>query len=190
MANALGALGLGRLHLGALTLNAVAAALDRRGHGLLAALDPPIELGDPSPERAHLLSVVPVGRITERGELDGRAACAGRGAPCAGPASSGRRPTRRPPRPARAPGGGHCPSRRPPGGEGSRSPANGEPSRCRPVSNRIAELNYDRMLAWDPDRMPEDWQAVRRFYFKLNWIRAASTWTAFGLFLAALIDSH
>jgi hypothetical protein len=56
------------------------------------------------------------------------------------------------------------------------------------VSNRIAEPNYDRMLAWDPDRMPEDWQEVRRFYFRLNWIRAISTWTAFGLFLAALVD--
>jgi hypothetical protein len=56
------------------------------------------------------------------------------------------------------------------------------------VSNRIAEPNYDRMLSWDPDHMPADWEAVRRFYFKLNWIRAASTWTAFGLFLAALID--
>jgi hypothetical protein len=29
---------------------------------------------------------------------------------------------------------------------------------------------------------------VRRYYFKLNWIRAISTWTAFGLFLAALVD--
>ena len=29
------------------------------------------------------------------------------------------------------------------------------------VSNRIAEPNYDRMLSWDPDHMPEDWQAVR-----------------------------
>jgi hypothetical protein len=56
------------------------------------------------------------------------------------------------------------------------------------VSNRIAEPNYDRMLGWDPDHMPEDWQAVRRFYFKLNWIRAVSTWTAFGLFLGALVD--
>jgi hypothetical protein len=55
------------------------------------------------------------------------------------------------------------------------------------VSNRIAEPNYDRMLAWDPDHMPEDWEAVRRHYFRLNWIRAASTWTAFGLFLAALV---
>jgi hypothetical protein len=56
------------------------------------------------------------------------------------------------------------------------------------VSNRIAEPNYDRMLAWDPDHMPADWEAVRRFYFRLNWIRAISTWTAFGLFLAALVD--
>jgi hypothetical protein len=56
------------------------------------------------------------------------------------------------------------------------------------VSNRIAEPNYDRMLAWDPDHMPEEWEAVRRSYFKLNWIRALSTWAAFGLFLAALVD--
>ena len=57
------------------------------------------------------------------------------------------------------------------------------------VSNRIAEPNYDRMLAWDPDHMPDDWQDVRRFYFRLNWIRALSTWAAFGLFLAALVIS-
>lgn len=56
------------------------------------------------------------------------------------------------------------------------------------VSNRIAEPNYDRMLAWDPDRMPADWQATRRYYFRLNWIRAVSTWIAFGLFLAALVE--
>jgi hypothetical protein len=56
------------------------------------------------------------------------------------------------------------------------------------VSNRIAEPNYDRMLAWDPDRMPADWEAGRRYYFKLNWIRAVSTWTAFALFLAALVE--
>jgi len=56
------------------------------------------------------------------------------------------------------------------------------------VSNRIAEPNYDRMLAWDPDRIPDNWEAVRSYYFRLNWIRAISTWTAFGLFLAALVD--
>jgi hypothetical protein len=53
------------------------------------------------------------------------------------------------------------------------------------VSNRVAEPNYDRMLAWDPDQMPADWETVRHFYFRLNWIRAISTWTAFGLFLAS-----
>jgi hypothetical protein len=56
------------------------------------------------------------------------------------------------------------------------------------VSNRIAEPTYDRMLAWDPDRMPAEWEEVRRYYFKLNWIRAASTWAAFALFLAALVE--
>jgi hypothetical protein len=58
------------------------------------------------------------------------------------------------------------------------------------VSNRIAEPNYDRMLAWDPEHLPQDWEETRRYYFKLNWIRAISTWTAFGLFLAALLDLH
>jgi hypothetical protein len=56
------------------------------------------------------------------------------------------------------------------------------------VSNRIAEPNYDRMLAWDPARMPADWEAGRRYYFTLNWIRAIATWTAFALFLAALVE--
>lgn len=56
------------------------------------------------------------------------------------------------------------------------------------VSNRIAEPNYDRMLGWDPDNMPADWEATRRYYFKLNWIRAISTWTAFALLLAALVE--
>ena len=56
------------------------------------------------------------------------------------------------------------------------------------VSNRIAEPNYDRMLAWEPDHMPADWEARRRYYFRLNWTRAVSTWTAFALFLAALVE--
>ena len=29
------------------------------------------------------------------------------------------------------------------------------------VSNRLAEPNYDVMLAWDPDAMPAGWQATR-----------------------------
>jgi hypothetical protein len=40
---------------------------------------------------------------------------------------------------------------------------------------------------WDPDAMPPDWEAPRRRYFALNWIRAVMTWTSFGLFLAALV---
>lgn len=55
------------------------------------------------------------------------------------------------------------------------------------ISYVLAEPNYDRMLAWDPERMPEGWQAVRARYFALNWTQAALTWSAFGLFLAALI---
>ncbi len=57
------------------------------------------------------------------------------------------------------------------------------------VSNRLAAPNYDAMLAWHPDSMPPDWDALRRRYFALNWIRAAATWVAFALFLAALVSS-
>jgi hypothetical protein len=56
------------------------------------------------------------------------------------------------------------------------------------VSNRLAEPNYDVMLAWEPDAMPRGWEARRRRYFALDWIRAAATWTAFALFLAALVE--
>ena len=55
------------------------------------------------------------------------------------------------------------------------------------VSSRFSEPNYDVMLGWDPDRIPEGWEAIRRRYFALDWIRAVATWTAFGLFLAALV---
>lgn len=57
------------------------------------------------------------------------------------------------------------------------------------VSNRLAEPNYEVMLAWDPDAMPANWEATRKRYFALNWIRAAATWTAFALFLAALVGA-
>jgi hypothetical protein len=56
------------------------------------------------------------------------------------------------------------------------------------VSNRLAEPNYDAILAWEEDAMPADWEATRRRYFTLNWVRAACTWGAFALFLAALVD--
>lgn len=57
------------------------------------------------------------------------------------------------------------------------------------VSSLLAEPNYDVMLAWDPDAVPANWQATRRRYFRLNWIRAAATWTAFALFVAAAYTS-
>lgn len=56
------------------------------------------------------------------------------------------------------------------------------------VSNVWKEPHYDVMLAWDADAMPPDWEAGRRRYFTLNWIQAAATWAAFGVFLLALIS--
>jgi len=56
------------------------------------------------------------------------------------------------------------------------------------VSNRLAEPNYDVMLAWDPDAMPAGWEATRTRHFTLNWIRAVATWAAFALLLAALVE--
>jgi hypothetical protein len=55
------------------------------------------------------------------------------------------------------------------------------------VSNRLSEPNYDVMLAWDPNAMPQGWEATRQRYFTLDWIRAIATWAAFALFLAALL---
>jgi hypothetical protein len=55
------------------------------------------------------------------------------------------------------------------------------------VSNVWKEPHYDVMLAWDPDAMPADWEAGRQRYLTLNWVQAAATWTAFALFLAALV---
>jgi hypothetical protein len=55
------------------------------------------------------------------------------------------------------------------------------------VANVWKEPLYDVMLAWDPDAMPENWDAGRRRYFAINWIQAAATWTVFGLLLIALI---
>jgi hypothetical protein len=56
------------------------------------------------------------------------------------------------------------------------------------VSNRLSEPNYDVILGWDPDAPPPNWKATRRRYFALNSIRALATWTAFALFLAALVQ--
>jgi hypothetical protein len=56
------------------------------------------------------------------------------------------------------------------------------------VSNRLAEPNYDAMLAWDPDAVPGDWLRSRHRYFAYNWIRFVATCGAFGLFIAALVE--
>ena len=56
------------------------------------------------------------------------------------------------------------------------------------VSNVWKEPHYDVMLAWDPEAMPAEWDAGRGRYFALNWIQLAATWTAFALFLAALVS--
>lgn len=53
------------------------------------------------------------------------------------------------------------------------------------VSNRLAEPNYAVILSWDPDAVPQDWGVARARYFRLNWLRAALTWLALGLFVAA-----
>lgn len=55
------------------------------------------------------------------------------------------------------------------------------------VSNVWKEPLYDVMLSWDPDAMPSGWPDGRRRYFAINWIQTVATWTAFGLFLSALI---
>jgi len=55
------------------------------------------------------------------------------------------------------------------------------------VSNVWKEPLYDVMLAWDPDDMPATWERGRRRYFTINWVQLGSTWTVFGLYLAALL---
>ena len=56
------------------------------------------------------------------------------------------------------------------------------------VSNAVKTPHYKVMLAWDPEAMPADWEAGRQKYFTINWIQLVTTWSAFGLFLVALIS--
>ena len=53
------------------------------------------------------------------------------------------------------------------------------------ASRFFAEPNYDVILSWDPDDVPDDWRIARARYFRLNWLRAGLTWTSFVLFLTA-----
>jgi hypothetical protein len=56
------------------------------------------------------------------------------------------------------------------------------------VSNVWKTPTYNVILAWDPDALPADWEAGRQRYFTTNWIQLAVTWSAFALFLVALIS--
>jgi hypothetical protein len=55
------------------------------------------------------------------------------------------------------------------------------------VSNVWKTPTYHLILALDPEALPADWTSVRQRYFTINWLQLATTWTAFALFLAALI---
>ena len=56
------------------------------------------------------------------------------------------------------------------------------------VSNAVKTPHYKVMLAWDPDAMPSDWEAGRDKYFAINWLQMATTWSAFALYVGALIS--
>ena len=56
------------------------------------------------------------------------------------------------------------------------------------VSNVWKTPTYKLILSWNPDALPEDWQAGRQRYFTINWTQLVTTWAAFALFLVALIS--
>jgi len=55
------------------------------------------------------------------------------------------------------------------------------------LSNAVKTPHYQVMLAWDPEAMPPDWEAGRDRYFTINWVQMAATWSAFALFIMALV---
>ena len=55
------------------------------------------------------------------------------------------------------------------------------------VSNVWKTPTYNVILGWDPDALPADWESGRRRYFTINWSQMVVTWTAFALFLVALV---
>jgi hypothetical protein len=55
------------------------------------------------------------------------------------------------------------------------------------VSNVWKTPTYNVILGWDPDALPADWESGRRRYFTINWSQLVVTWTAFALFLVALV---
>ncbi|MGH3332549.1 MAG: hypothetical protein ACRDPJ_14725 [Nocardioidaceae bacterium] len=55
------------------------------------------------------------------------------------------------------------------------------------VSNMWKTPHYKVMLDWNPEAMPPNWKAGREKYVTINWIQLVTTWSAFALFIAALI---
>jgi hypothetical protein len=53
------------------------------------------------------------------------------------------------------------------------------------TSQFLAEPNYEIILGWNSEAVPDDWRTTRARYFRLNWIRGVLTWSAFAFFLAA-----
>jgi hypothetical protein len=53
------------------------------------------------------------------------------------------------------------------------------------TSSLYAEPNYEVILSWDPQAVPEDWRIARARWLRLNWIRTALTLLALVLFSAA-----
>jgi hypothetical protein len=56
------------------------------------------------------------------------------------------------------------------------------------VSNAWKTPTYRRILAWDPDDLPADWEAGRNTYFLINAIQLVVTWAVLALLLVALIE--
>ena len=55
------------------------------------------------------------------------------------------------------------------------------------LSNAVKTPHYKVMLGWDPEAMPPNWDAGRQKYFTINWIQMVTTWSAFAVFIGALI---
>ena len=56
------------------------------------------------------------------------------------------------------------------------------------VSSAWKTPTYNLILSWDPEAVPADWEAGRQRYVTINVIQLAVTWTAFALFLVALVS--
>ena len=56
------------------------------------------------------------------------------------------------------------------------------------ISNVWKSPTYNKILAWDPDALPADWEAGRRTYFLINAIQLVVTWSVLALLLVALVE--